>query len=189
MRDRTASAIKKQDFIFENSLVKIVANRNCAEIKLAGLQIGPFEEGNEYETYFWAAEELEKSGIVHFREDECLSPAKLNKIQWTERVQTPGQISELPINFYPKLRRCMRRMKQDAGRSPERMLEYGKTRQLTRDVVNSRLKKIISISSAPAQTEHLLKNLAEEERFLYDKLHALIKSWKENILETEEAQE
>jgi hypothetical protein len=40
---------KNLDFCFENSLVKVVANRNYPEVELAGLTVGPFEEGNEYE--------------------------------------------------------------------------------------------------------------------------------------------
>ena len=50
--------IKHLDFRFENSLVKAVANRNYPETKLAGLTVGPFEEGNEYEIYHWVAEKL-----------------------------------------------------------------------------------------------------------------------------------
>ena len=58
--------IKTSDFIFENSYAKIRANRKMNAIKLAGLQIGPFEEGNEYEVYYWVAKELEKRGIAGF---------------------------------------------------------------------------------------------------------------------------
>ena len=67
-----AAKICTLDFCYENSLVKIVANRNCPEIKLAGLTVGPFDEGNEYEIYFWVAKELAASGMVHFREDDIL---------------------------------------------------------------------------------------------------------------------
>jgi hypothetical protein len=80
MEKRVAAEIKKMDFIFENSSVMVIANRNSSEIKLAGLSLGPFEEGNEYEIYRWAALELQKSGMVHFREDEGMDSAKLNKI-------------------------------------------------------------------------------------------------------------
>ena len=95
------------DFCYENSLVRIVANRNCPEIKLAGLTVGPFDEGNEYEVYFWVAKELANAGMVHFREDDVLDSTKLFKVQWKEGVQIPGQISELPDDFYPKLRRYL----------------------------------------------------------------------------------
>lgn len=189
MPKTVSKRIAHLDFNFEHSPVKIVANRNCPEIKLAGLTIGPLEEGNEYETHYWVAQELERSGIVHFREDENLNTAKLNKVQWTERVQTAGQMSRLPDDFYPKMRRCLASLRRDSARAPERMLECEKARQLIRDIVNSRLRKIVSIASAPAQTEHTLKNFTKEERYLYDQLHSVISDWRMQILEYEETEE
>ena len=51
------------DFCYENSQTTIVANRNFAELKLAGLNVGPFDEGNEYQVYYWIAKELEAAGM------------------------------------------------------------------------------------------------------------------------------
>ncbi len=177
------------DFSFEHSLVKIIANRNCPEIKLAGLNIGPFEEGNEYEAPFWIAQELEKAGIARFREEERLDTAKLYKIQWTERVQTAGQISKLPENFYPKLRRYLIELKEEASKAPEKLREYEKSGHVTQDIVNSRLKKIVSFASAPPQTEQTLKNFTSEEKFLYEQLNKRIHEWKTQILERKEIEE
>jgi len=177
------------DFNFENLPVRIIANRNCSEVKLAGLNVGPFEEGNEYEVYRWVALELERSGIAHFREEEQLDAAKLNKIQWMERVQTAGQISKLPEDFYPKLRRCISELKETVVKDPEKMREYERVRHLTQDIINSRLKKIVSIASGPAQTENTLRNLTGEERFLHERLYKLINQWKKQILEYEEEHE
>jgi len=181
--------IGNMNFSFEHSLVKIIANRNCPEIKLAGLNVGPFEEGNEYEVMYWIAQELEKAGIARFREEERLDSTKLYKIQWTERVQTAGQISKLPENFYPKLRRYLTELKEDAAKAPEKLREYEKSRHLTQDVVNLRLKKIVSLASAPPQTEQTLKNFTSEERFLYEQLHKIICEWKTQILEYKETEE
>jgi hypothetical protein len=189
MQAKTVAAIRDLDFSFENSLARIIANRNCPEIELAGLSIGPFEEGNEYETYYWIAQELEKSGMAHFREDESFGLARISKIQWTERVQTSGQVSKLPEDFYPKLRRCLSELKRDSAKTPEKLLEHEKAKHLTRDIVNSRVRKIVSIASAPAQTEQAFKNFTMEERFLYDQLYRLINEWRARILEYEEEEE
>jgi hypothetical protein len=178
--------IENVDFSFEHSLVKIIANRNCTEIKLAGLNIGPFEEGNEYEVLFWIAQELEKAGIARFREEERLDTAKLYKMQWTERVQSVGQISKLPENFYPKVRRYLTELKEDAAKAPEKLREYEKSRYVTQDIVNSRIKKIVSLASAPPQTEQTLQSFTIEERFLYEQLNKLIHEWKNQILECKE---
>jgi hypothetical protein len=177
------SRIQDLDFIFENSLIKVTANRNCPEIKLAGLTVGPFEEGNEYEVCYWIATELAKSGTVRFHAQDLLDATKLSKIQWTERVQTAGQISKLSEGFYPKLRRYLVELREGISNNPERMREYERVDHLTKDIVNSRMKKIISIASAPAQTESALRNLTAEERLLYEQFFQVINSWKTRILE------
>jgi len=174
--------IKTLDFCFENLLVTIVANRNYPEIQLAGLSAGPFEEGNEYEVHYWIAQELAESGIVHFREDDCLDATKLYKIQWKERVQIAGQISELTEDFYPKLRRYLANIKAEIAKHPEKAQEYEKAKHLAWDIVNSRLKKIIALSSGPAQTGQLQKKFTCEERFIYEQLGKIINEWKAQIL-------
>jgi len=179
-----AAKICALDFCYENSLVRIVANRNCPEIKLAGLTVGPFDEGNEYEIYFWVATELANAGMVHFREDDLLDSTKLFKVQWREGVQIPGQISELPDDFYPKLRRYLTILKHEATQ-PEKINEYQKTQHLAKDVVNSRLKKIVALSAAPGQSEQVVKKLSSEEKILYERLDKIISEWKAKILEGE----
>lgn len=188
MSKTVSMKISGLDFSFENSRLKIVANRNCPEIKLAGLKVGPFEEGNEYEVQYWIARELVKSGIARFREEEMLDAAKLYKVQWKERVQTTRQISKLPEDFYPKLRRYLVELKQEITKKPEKIREYEKVRQVTQDIINSRLKKIVSLASAPAQTEQILKNFTREERFLYKEIYNLITEWRTQILKNKEGE-
>ena len=183
-----AAKICTIDFYYENSMVKIVANRNCPEIKLSGMSVGPFDEGNEYEVYFWVAKELASAGMVHFREDELLDSTKLFKVQWKEGVQIPGQIGELPADFYPKLRRYITDLKKQAQKQSEKYQEYDRAKQLARDIVNSRLKKIVAISSAPIQSEQVLKKFTNEEKSMYDQLFKIISEWKTKILENGEKQ-
>jgi len=167
-------------------MVKIVANRNCPEIKLAGLTVGPFDEGNEYEVYFWVAKELANAGMVHFREDDILDATKLFKVQWREGVQIPGQISDLPEDFYPKLRRHLSTLKNEISKQPEKINEYERTKHLAKDIVNSRLKKIVSLSTAPGQSDQVLKKFSNEEKILYEQLTKIISEWKTKILENGE---
>ncbi len=175
--------IKDLDLLFENSPARIIANRNHPEIKLAGMTIGPLQEGNEYEFHFWVASELVKAGIAHFREEDCLDASKLYKIQWRERVQIAGQISDLPEDFYPKLRRFVANLKEDIAKQPEKIQEYEKARYLMWDIINSRLKKIVALSSGPAQTEEVLKKFTAEERLIYEQLSKIINQWRKQIAE------
>jgi hypothetical protein len=176
---------KNLDFCFENSLVKVVANRNYPEVELAGLTVGPFEEGTEYELYFWIAQMFAEQGIAHFREEDSLDAAKLYKVVWKERVQVAGQISELSEDFYPKLRRYLADMKEDIAKQPEKVQEYEKAKHLARDIVNSRLKKIVALSSGPVQSDQVLKKFTSEEKFIYQQLGKIITEWKAQILDYE----
>jgi hypothetical protein len=177
--------LENLDFRFENSRVKVIANRNYPEMKLAGLSVGPFQEGNEYEVYYWIAHELAAQGTVHFREEDNLDATKLYKVQWKERVQVAGQISELPENFYPKLRRYLKQLKQDLQRQPEKITEYQKARHLADDIVNSRLRKIVTLSSGPIQADQILGKLTNEERLIYMTLAKDVNQWRSHILEHE----
>lgn len=174
------------DFRFENSLAKVVANKNYPEIQLAGLCVGPFEEGNEYEVYHWIADKLVESEIAHFREDSQFGASELYKVQWKERVQTAGQISELPDEFYPKLRRYLADMRKDFLKQPEKIHEHNKAMQLAWDIVNSRLKKTIALSSVSNQNEQMLKKMTTEERLIYEQLGNIIAKWRKSILEHKE---
>jgi DNA replication initiation complex subunit (GINS family) len=70
--------------------------------------------------------------------------------------------------------------------NPEKMREYERAGHLGKDIVSSRLKKIVSLASASAQSESGLRNLAGEERFLYEKLFRVVNQWKTLILEHKE---
>jgi hypothetical protein len=183
---RTFISIRDADLDFENSLVRITANRTCPEIKLAGLSVGPFDEGSDYEVCYWVAVELVKLGAARFHAEDQLDVVKLGKIQWMERVQTAGQMSKLAEGFYPKLRRYIAEARKGIVNNPEKMREFERADQLTKDIVNSRLKKIVTFATTPVQTESSLRNLTVEERLLYEQLYQVINKWKTQILNHKE---
>ncbi len=113
-----AKAIRDADFVFENTVVKIVANRNSPEIDLPGIKVGPFKEGKEYEVRYWIATELKKAGIARIRMDEPLDLMMLNKIQWKERVQASQRVTSIPKEFYPKLRRFLEELHEKENNTP-----------------------------------------------------------------------
>ena len=182
MSTEALTSIRDADFIFKNTPVKIMVNRNSPEIELAGLKVGPFQEGKEYEVRFWIAQELKRAGIARFREEELLDLVKLNKIHWKERVQASQQVAALPENFYPRLRRYFDDLKRGAIKKPEKMRDYEKARRLSHDIINLRLKKIVSLASSPAQTNQILGNLTKEERVVYERLYGIISEWRTKIL-------
>jgi len=180
------TSIRDADFVFENLVVKIVANRNSPKIDLPGVKVGPFKEGKEYEVKYWIAQELKKAGIAHIRMDEPLDLVMLNKIHWKERVQASQRVTSLPEDFYPKLRRYLEELNEEAIKKPEKRSDYEKAKNLSDDITQMRLKKIVSLaSSARDQTGQILRSLTKEEKYVYDCLHKIISEWKTEILKTQ----
>jgi len=180
------TTIRDADFVFENLVVKIVANRDSPKIDLPGVKVGPFKEGKEYEVRYWIARELKKAGIAHIRMDEPLDLVMLNKIHWKERVQASQRGTSLPEDFYPKLRRYLEELNEEAIKKPEKRSDYEKAKNLSDDITQMRLKKIVSLSSsARDQTGQILRSLTKEEKYVYDCLHKIISEWKTEILKTQ----
>jgi hypothetical protein len=178
-----AKAIRDADFIFENAPVKIVANRNSPAIDLPGTKVGPFQEGKEYEVKLWIATELKKAGIAHIRMEDPLDLTMLNKIQWKERVQASQRLTSLPEEFYPKLRRCLEELNEEAIKKPDKRADYDKAKNLSDDITRMRLKKIVALaSSGRDQAGQILRSLTKEETYVYECLHKIINEWKTEIL-------
>ena len=179
------TTIRDADFIYENTPIKIVANRNSPEIDLPGVKVGPFQEGKEYEVRYWIAQELKKAGIAHIREEEPMDFKRLNRIHWKEGFQATQRVTSLPEDFYPKLRRYLEELNEEAIKKPEKRNEYEKSRGLFKDITRRRLKKIVSLaSSSSKQTGQILGNLTKEELILYKYLYEKISKWRTKILKT-----
>jgi hypothetical protein len=179
------TTIRDADFVFQNMPVKIVANRDSPKIDLPGVKVGPFKEGKEYEVRFWVATELKKAGIAHIRMEEPIDLRIINKIQWQERTQTSQKVISLPEDFYPKLRRYLEELNEEAIKKPEKRSDYEKVKKLSEDISQMRLKKIVSLASSSAQTRQFLGDLTKEELALYDYLYEKISKWRTEILKNQ----
>jgi hypothetical protein len=178
--------MEDMDFDFENATARIIALRNLQELKIAGVTVGPLKAGKELETKNWIASELVKAGYARFHDEYSMNIVSLNKIHWREtKLQTGRRISSLPEFFYPQLRRCLRELKEKAVSDASFAIEYDRAEKLARDIVNCRLKKIVSLSSSPSQTENILRSLSKEERNLYSDLRSRVLEWNSKILRVE----
>ena len=125
---------------------------------------------------------LEEKGIVRFREEDLLSIVKLHKIHWMERVQHSNKISSLPEDFYPLLRRLLMQL-ESSENNGKNIKELEKSMRISQDVINCRVKKIVSLASSTPLTSQALQNLTPEEKSLYHRLHKIINEWRKEILE------
>ncbi len=168
---------------YENRKVRLEALTPLPKLEVAGLELGPFEVGDRFETYGWIGEELARSNVARFEDaEEDLSLAELQKVRLMECFQQSRKLGKLPENFYPKLRRLLRKLESEASSNPEKLAEFKQASRWALDVVSIRLNKILAIASAHECPNELLKNLSEEELSLYRSLHDAIESWRKVAL-------
>ena len=180
------SNLEEINFNFENGLVKIIPTKDSSEIKLNDITVGPFKRGQEVELTYWIAEELVKSGLAKFRDEDMLDVTKLSKIHWKETIPASKQIPRIPKNFYFMLRRFLNGMNEESKEDSSKIAHYEKALSLSKDIVNCRVRKIISLSAISAGTTEMTKNMAAEEMALYDKLSVIISDWKDGLLKMED---
>ena len=171
---------------FENSPAKIVFLKSLEDFKILDITIEDVKEGTEYEVAYWIASELVKTGLARFHDESTINATTLYKIHWREtKLQTGRQISSLPAFFYPQTRRYLKQLKEKAVSDSAAANEYNNTSRLIQDIVDCRLKKIVSIATSSAQIE-VLRGLSREERILYEYFHLAMLDWKSKILSLEE---
>lgn len=183
MIESSLLSIDDVDFEFENTTTRSIALSNLQELKLVGLTVNSVQKGKELEAKNWIALRLVKSGYARFHDEYSMNILSLNKIHWKEtKLQKGRRISSLPEFFYPRLRRYLNELKEKATSDVSFAKEYDRADRLARDIVHCRLKKIVSLSASPSQTENVLSSLSKEERILYDNLRFKILKWNSKIL-------
>jgi hypothetical protein len=172
------------DFNFENSPIRVVVTREIPEMprmsKLSSVKVG-----QETEVPYWTARELVKLGYAKFRDEDVLNFNSLSKIHWRETIPASRQIPSLHATFYCMLRRHLAELKQASRQDQVKLRELEKTESLVRDIVNCRVRKIVSLAASPTPSEELIQGLTHEERALYSILNQTIQDWKFKLLEQE----
>ena len=174
--------VENIDFEYENSRVRITATRNLPEISAGETLLGPLREGQELEIAYWIAVELVREGHAKFHEDAVMNLTLLNKVQWTETLQSGLRLSTLPEYFYPKLRRYLGELSERFAEDAAASHEHRQAEKTTTDIVNCRVRKLVNLAASSSSTRNILRDLSREERQLYEQLHTLITDWKDNIV-------
>lgn len=164
---------------FDNQLVKLLAIKAIPKLRVAGGEVGPLEENTQFEARVWVSDELIRGKVARLAEDaEKLTLVDVQKAQIKETMQASRRLSTLPENFYPKLRRFLRELKEQSISDPGRAAEFQRATHLATDVVTSRLNKVLLLASASQQAEDALRNMTAEEKALYKKLYQTVNEWR-----------
>jgi hypothetical protein len=179
----SVKAISDADSVYENLVVTLVASRSIPDLIDDDGIDGQINPGQKFETRQWIASHLVNAGLAQFEGTLKLDFSTLYKIHWKEtKLQTGRKISDIPEHFYPKLRRYIRSLKQHISIEATRSNEYHNAQRLARDILNCRLKKIVSLAASTSLTGEMLQKLSIEEQALFENLQTIISDWKSRIL-------
>ena len=173
------------DFDFENSQIRIVLTRDVPDLPAKLSRTLSAKTGQEVEVPYWTARELVQLGYARFREEDVLNYNSLSKIHWRETIPASRQLPALQPNFYCLLRRHVSDLKESSKRDQVKLRELERTENLVRDIVNCRIRKIVSLAASPTPSEELIQGLTYEERTLYTTLNKTILEWKTKLLGSE----
>jgi hypothetical protein len=175
-------SVEDIDFDFENSQMRVVLTREIPESTPRLNKLSSAKVGQEIEVPYWTARELVELGFARFRDEDILTYNSLSKIHWRETIPASRQIPALQTNFYCLLRRHLADLQQLSRHDQVKLRELERTETLVRDIVNCRIRKIVSLAASPTPTEELMQALTREERVLYSILNKTIDDWKPKLL-------
>ena len=140
-------------------------------------KMGPFEKGHEYRMTRWIAEQLRIEGILEIKDLQPVTNTEVSKILWRE-VRS-SVLTKLPERFYPRLRNYLHILRQQASKTskPIAIREEEQALQNLRDLLNSRLQKILRLTQATSPPTTALDGLTHEEGELYQQVREIIDSW------------
>ncbi len=167
---------------FENMPVRLVAARKIPRMETAGITIEETEANRELTVNLWIAWELVEAGLARFA-DDGLSNEDWTQIHYRERFQPLGKFSPLPDRFYSRAYLTFSRLMKEAGGDETRLQHLNRLRGMFRDILESRIGKVVRLASAEAAA--MSRALQPEEAALYSELHALISSWRREMRKLE----
>ncbi len=169
-------------FKYRNSLVTVVVNTPIEEFTVQDRNFGPFEKGREVDLPRWVAEVLISQDMVQLK-DTGVDLPKLQKAVWRETSEPVLQ--ELSSNFFFQVKQYISHLARKNLESPNDVLLSTQTKmeQLLRDLITSRLIKLMKIALREERIHESKEKMTEEEHWLIDQLVNLLRNWEKHVLE------
>ena len=124
--------------------VKLIVKHNLPKITMNSFELEESKEGDLIELPRWAAEEIAKLGFVEVQEESF--EVEMLKALSRERIQSSNQISTLTDDFYLKLKRYLRRLKDDTETKKSSKNDYGESYIKAMDLLKIRTAKLLPLT-------------------------------------------
>ncbi len=171
-------------FEFRNSLVTVVVLEDIGEFTVQNITYGPFQKDRETDLPRWIVGVLLSQKKVKIKDTE-IGPSELQKALWRETSEP--DLQQLTPDYFLIIKQRITQLIKENQQSPNqvRLAAQSKMERLLRDLVTSRLLKLMKISLREDRLDEIKNNMTEEECWLVDRLTKLLRNWEKVVLEVE----
>ena len=163
---------------YENTQVKLLANRKIPKIETPGIIIDDIDERKEFSAPFWLAKILIETGIVKIVENG-LTPEEWTQAHFKERFSAAGPLTVMPKEFYKRAYVSLSLSIKDTKEDKGKIDLLNRLQARFREIIESRIAKLTRLAlvdTAPQQGV-----LQPEEMVLWMELQHIITKWRKNI--------
>jgi len=160
---------------YENRIVRVVTIRKIPKTETPGIVIEESEKGKELSIPLWIARELADADLVKLV-DEGLTTDEWIQIHFRERLNPTGPLMPLPEGFFQRAYTSLSSSAREAMKEPARREQLNRVLARYRDILESRVGKIIRLASTEATQPP--KGIQPEEIRLYEDVQRTISSWR-----------
>lgn len=159
---------------YKNAEVKLRALKKLPRIQTPGIDLPEVQEGHEFVTWFWVAQELVEAGLAEYSEP-AVSPTEWTQVHFKERINPAGPPSPLPEEFYERAYQSFSQVRGD----PEKAAQLNRMRARYREILESRIGRITRLASSESISP--VRGLTLQEIQLYNKINDITKKWREEL--------
>jgi hypothetical protein len=169
---------RERDFLLSKS--RVTMKSSLENIDLGDYRVDGVKEGESVELPRWVAEELVQMDLAEATEEPF--ETEILKALSREKMMGPLQLSNLPSDFYIRMRRRLSYLGSAAKEGRVRREEYEKLRASSYDLIGMRLSKLLSLSSASTSVASLGEKLTPEEKTFFSSSQSFSKEWRDAML-------
>jgi hypothetical protein len=169
---------RERDFLL--SSVRVTMNAQLEKIEVGDFTIKSAPQGETIELPRWVAEELAELKLCDV-EEEAFEVEILRSLTREKMLGSP-QLSSLQPDFYLKMRRRLKLVREGVEAGKYGKEEYERLKASCYDLIGRRLSKLLSLSSSASTLEAISDRLTPEERNFLTSTQSLSNEWKRALL-------
>jgi hypothetical protein len=169
---------REREFLLART--RVTMRSSVENIDAGDFKIESLKEGETVDVPRWVAEELVQLSVAETREEPF--ETEIFKSLSREKMMGPLQLSNLPQDFYLRMKRRLSHLEGGVKGGKVRREDYERLRAVSYDLIGMRLSKLLSLSSSSTPVASIGDKLTPEEKEFFTVSQSLSKEWKAALL-------